>query len=295
MFIKKKEISGHSAGVYTLGFDGEKLYSGSADGFVARWLIENGVQDQFSINMKNPVYALRLLNDHQELVVGLSNGDLHFFNLELKVETHFFQQHKKAIFHLYENRTQNHLYSVDAIGMLCVWDLTSKKLRLTLPLSGGKIRRVTCNPDGTYLFVASQDGYIRVFETSFFNEIHRFYAHHDGANCLVLVSDDHLISGGKDAILRKWNWKKEQLIKEIPAHHYAIYDVLLMNQGNTLVSASRDKTLKIWDTDLNFIEKLDRKSGGHFHSVNVLHPISENEMVSAGDDKRIVFWELEVI
>lgn len=292
MFTKQFEITGHSAGVYALDSISNFIYSGAADGFVARWLIDQGIQDKFAIKMGNPVYSLRLINDQSELAVGLSNGDLHFFSLAQKAETHFFKQHKAAIFYLLENPTQQQIYAVDANGFLSVWESTSKKLLLTIQLSEQKIRRIFCDENGKHLFVAKQDGEISVFETTFFNEIQRFYAHKEGATSLVLIDENQLISGGKDAILRKWNWETGTLINEIPAHNYAIYDLLALNK-QFILSASRDKSIKVWDQDLNFIQKLDFKWGGHKHSVNVLKKHSETEFISGGDDKKIIFWRIE--
>ena len=41
-FSKLKEISGHAAGIYSLAFDGEFLYSASADQYIARWNLATG-------------------------------------------------------------------------------------------------------------------------------------------------------------------------------------------------------------------------------------------------------------
>ena len=86
IFKKLKELTGHSAGIYSLAFDGDFLYSGSADGFVTRWNLTLGIQDKFAIRFDNPVYSICLINDKKQLVAGLSNGDLHIFDLESRLE-----------------------------------------------------------------------------------------------------------------------------------------------------------------------------------------------------------------
>ena len=102
-FCKLKEISGHAAGIYSLDFDGNYIYSASADKFVARWKIDEGVQDAFSIRFENPAYSLCLFAEKTKLAIGLGNGDLHFFDLTDRKELKFLVQHRKAIFALTEN------------------------------------------------------------------------------------------------------------------------------------------------------------------------------------------------
>jgi WD40 repeat protein len=57
------------------------------------------------------------------------------------------------------------------------------------------------------------------------------------------------------------------------------------------VSASRDKTLKIWSLQNDQIcQKLDLQMAAHRHSINALLTL-ETGFVSAGDDKRIILWQ----
>jgi WD40 repeat protein len=129
-----------------------------------------------------------------------------------------------------------------------------------------------------------------VFETTFFNEIHTFRAHKDGVNCAIFQGQ-FLLTGGKDAHIKKWRWQEETCIKSIPAHNYAVYDLALLHNGETLVSASFDKTIKLFNaSDLTIIRRLEAKDGGHKHTVNRLTKVNENEFLSVSDDRNIIHW-----
>lgn len=293
-FIKRKEFSGHSAGIYSLEFDGTFLYSGSADKFVARWNISEGIQDKFSIRFENSIYSICLINDCKYLVAGLSNGDLHIFDLQSKQEIKFYTQHKSAIFSIAENPVKNQFYSSDSDGNLAVWDSISLELLLFIPLDCGKIRRIAISPEGSSFALACQDGNIRIFETEFFNELHSFSAHSSGVTAVLFhpTEPSIMLSGGKDALLKVWKWKEAELLKEIPAHNYVIYDIISINEGRNFLTCSRDKTIKVWKTgQFTFLQRLDLKIGGHKHSVNCLLKINEKQFVSASDDKRMLIWE----
>ena len=294
-FIKKTEITGHVAAVYSCCASPNFIYSASSDKHVVRWLIETGEQDKFAIKFDFPVYSIELIEDNF-LVAGLSSGDLHVFDLKKNQEVKFYQQHKSAIFSIRNNTIKNQLYVGDADGNFSIWDSKTLELIIYLPLDCGKIRSISVNRTGEHFSIACQDGFIRVFETSYFNEINSMSAHKNGVTSILFhpEKEDLIISGGKDALLKIWNWKNEEELNSIVAHTFSIYDLISIENGKKIVSASRDKHVKIWslnDSDIQIEERLDLKSGGHKHSVNSLSKINESSFISCSDDKKVIVWK----
>lgn len=289
MFRKRREIQGHAGAIYSCAFDGTYIYSASADKFVARWIPEEGVQDKFAIRFEHSVYATTTFE--QLLFVGRSDGGLHIFNLETRVEEKYFTQHTKAVFSTVVNPVKRQFYAGDADGNLSIWDIDARALMLYLPLDCGKIRDIHVSGDGSVFVVCAQDGTVRIFDTDHFNEQITLNAHKDGATaaCFPDGSSDVLVTGGKDAMLRIWDLKAQTCFREVPAHNFAIYRIIRV--GNELVSVSRDKTVKIWSQELDFRQRLDQKAGGHRHSVNDAVALSDESFASCGDDKRIILWE----
>lgn len=287
---KLLEIREHSASVYSCSSQNEFIYSGSGDKFLTRWKRSDGAQDKFAIRFEQAIYKVEVYGNY--LFAGLANGDLHIFDLTERKELRYYTQHKKAIFAISVNPFKKQVYVADAAGNLSVWDLTTFDLLLYLPLDCGKIRDMQLNPDGTRMLIACQDGSFRIFDTANFNELSTQKAHLNGTTAVLYhpLDENLIISGGKDAYIRLWNAASGEMLKEIPAHNFAVYR--LIPCGINLVSCSRDKSIKIWDQNLNFIEKLDVKSGGHSHSVNDLTKIDEQHFASCSDDRRIIVWEL---
>lgn len=291
-FKKQQEILGHAGAIYTCACKDGFIYTGSGDNYVARWNVESGEQDKFAIKFEESVYSLEFL-DENRLVVGLANGHVHIFDLKLSQEIKFFTQHTKGVFALAFNESKKQLYVADADGNLSIWNSDTLDLLIYLPLDAGKIRDIAINGNGENFTLACQDGTIRVFESVFFNEIKTIDAHKNGTTALLYSprEDSQLISGGKDAMLRLWDLKTEKCLEEIPAHNFAIYSIQAINNGETIVTSSRDKTIKVWSKDLKFQERLDFKVGGHKHSVNKIGPLATDQFVSVSDDKKIIVWE----
>lgn len=284
-FHKKLEIREHAGAVYTCTFDGEFLYSGSADKYVTRWNVETGLQDKFAIKFNDSVYSIAIAGTF--LFVGLSSGDLHIFDLTNKVEVKFYQQHKSAIFSTKLDSVNGFVYVGDADGNLSVWDTRLLELVIFLPLGCGKIRDIGVSDDGSTFYLACQDKSIRVFETKHFNEVQTLFEHKDAVTSVTEIAGC-LISGGKDAHLKKWSLTDGTVVKDLPAHNFAIYRI--MNIEDFVITASRDKTIKVWSSNLEILKRLNAKEGGHSHSVNDICQISKNSFASCGDDRRIIVW-----
>lgn len=293
--IKRLEISGHAGAVYTVDGHDHFVYTGSGDQFVAKWNLESGLQEKFSIRAEKSIYKISLVDEKQKLVIGTSAGALHIIDLEKRTELKHFVQHKQAIFSITENPLKKQLYTGDASGNLAVWNTENWELVLFLPLECGKIRSIITNESGEQLFLACQNGEIKIFDSTTFNETACFFAHENGANTLALLpdKDSTLLSAGKDGYIRAWDLKSGNKIVEIPAHNFGIYQLEFFNGGKNFVSVSRDKSIKLWDSStFKVIQKIERKHGGHSHAVNAIYKKSEKEFVTAGDDKRIISWEL---
>jgi WD40 repeat protein len=288
-FVKSKEFIGHSGQIFSIAFDGSFIYSAAADRFVTRWNVETEKQDKFAIRFEKTPYSIALISNNEKLAVGLENGDLHIFDLVNRIELKFYQQHKKAVFFLKENKSKKQFYSCDADGNVTVWNSDSLKLELILPFSCGKIRRMTLNSDESKLFLACQDGCVRVLETDYFNLIDEFFSHEGGVTALCLDPQDEnsLLTGGKDAHLKVWDLNSRKCVRIIPAHHYVIYDIVILN-SKKFITISRDKSIKIWNKEsFRVLQKIDSKSKGHKHSVNSIIILNETIFATASDDKTI--------
>ncbi len=76
---------------------------------------------------------------------------------------------------------------------------------------------------------------------------------------------------------------------------YAINSILNIPDNEQYVTASMDKSIKVWNAntyDLLAIGDSNRNDG-HLKSVNALAYTSyENYLISAGDDRMIMVWSL---
>jgi WD40 repeat protein len=132
---------------------------------------------------------------------------------------------------------------------------------------------------------------MRIFETSYYNEIQSLSINSTGIQSFLSILDYYLV-GDYDGYLYLIDLKNNLISSKIPAHKGAIYSILKIND-QYFATCSRDKTIKIWCIEtMNVIQKLELKTGGHKNSVNRLILFGEKLLVSCSDDSRIIVWKI---
>jgi len=149
------------------------------------------------------------------------------------------------------------------------------------------------------LAVGASDGHIYFISERDFALTKVIQDAHDKSVFSLAFSYDgnKLLSGGRDALLKCWHLdqNKPKLETSINAHWFTINAIALHPNGHIFATASRDKTIKIWDSKtLKVLKVLEGvRDGGHVNSVNTLLWIDGGKLLaSAGDDRTIVLWEL---
>jgi len=285
---------GHAGAVYSLHSDSTEglFYTGSADRMVGSWNVSDMQPGNFSVNVGSPVFSILKIEDR--LYVGQGEGGLHVIDMEAKREIRHLKYHKRPVFQILRHAQRGQLYTLGGDGLLSIIDAEDYSLLWSLPLSEDKLRTALLSSDGKHLLIGGSDGWIRVLETEYFNILSEIKAHEGGVYDLKGLPDGRLISGGRDGHLRYWRYSEASLeqVSAVPAHNFAIYSIDINPRGDLFASGSRDKTVKIWDTEIGKKPLRIERVGpvGHTHSVNVVKWLSDDVLVSAGDDRDLHFW-----
>lgn len=139
-------------------------------------------------------------------------------------------------------------------------------------------------------------------ESFTFLEMGELIGHRDWVTCLVAghslkENEDSpvLISGSRDKTLMIWKLygeNKDGLYGEpykcLTGHNHFVSDLAISNENNMVISASWDKTLRLWDLRTG---KTIRRFVGHTKEVYSVALSQDNrQIISAGADLGIKLW-----
>ncbi|GAB1294815.1 WD repeat-containing protein 48 [Apodemus speciosus] len=119
----------------------------------------------------------------------------------------------------------------------------------------------------------------------------------NGVNALQLdPALNRLFTAGRDSIIRIWSvnqHKQDPYIASMEHHTDWVNDVVLCCNGKTLISASSDTTVKVWNAHKGFCMSTLRT---HKDYVKALAYAKDKELVaSAGLDRQIFLWDVNTL
>ena len=232
------------------------------------------------------------------MLVGQGKGGVHVINLDSGKEEKLIQLHTSPIFVIAYYPKHQLIFTGSSDGGIRILNHAFELVH-QIELSSGKIRNITFSAINDQCIIGCGDGTICIISLSNFQIVKQWQGHQPGfgVNALCISPDGkYLLSGSRDAMLNIYNTTSYELEKSIPAHNYAIYDIAYHASGNFFATASRDKSVKIWEADnFNLIVRLDKEShDGHHNSVNKLLWVDDN-LITTGDDRSIIVWQAELI
>lgn len=293
---KYVQLNGHVGAVYavTPAEEPGQVFTAGSDGIIARWDIRAGISAEAVARVPGSVFSLYFQKETRLLWVGRDDGGLHVIDTQSRTERKLFKNHEKGVFAIVPSGDA--VYTSGGDGTLAETDARTLTTLQVTKISDQKVRGLYADSRSRHLFTASADGMLREFSADLKTLYRQWHAHTDAANAIAPLPGGRLLTGGRDARLKVWTLSDvPELSENIPAHNYAVYRIRVFAEQGIFITASRDKTVKIWD--LNTFTVLHRISrtgtGGHRHSVNdfVYFPES-GELVSAGDDGAVMVWRV---
>ncbi|XP_071811164.1 WD repeat-containing protein 48-like isoform X2 [Apostichopus japonicus] len=126
------------------------------------------------------------------------------------------------------------------------------------------------------------------------NEVER--EHRSGVNCMQYDPlMNRLYSGGRDSIVRIWNLNSmnDPYVLSMEHHTDWVNDTVLCCGGRTLISASSDTTVKVWNAHKGFCMSTLRT---HKDYVKALAYAKDKEHVASGGlDRQIFLWDVNTL
>ncbi|NEP76925.1 MAG: hypothetical protein F6K39_01300 [Okeania sp. SIO3B3] len=177
------------------------------------------------------------------------------------------------------------------------------KSRLALP-SIHTLRRhkkVVCSvgftSDGKTLFSSSDDGTVLFWEVEEGNLQKEIVQEKSGWVIANLSQDNQkLFTASADKSIKVWDANTGKLLYELSKEHSEqISGFVVSPDGGTLISSSRDQTVKVWQLEANGAQVIHHNLSQHQGLVYALAVAPNGQtLVAGGTDRKILIWKLPV-
>ncbi len=202
MQAEPRILSGRDNMIRTIDFlpDNKRMFSAGTGGIITLWDLETGRATEFA-NSDSPVDILVVSRSGDYLAAGTRNGKIIIFEVENSKASYVLHENTgNSILALDFGEGDQVLASGDLEGNVLVWDFGSRALVNNLRGHSARITQLKFSPDGKILASASNDGSVRMWETSNLNTQPIVLTANAGFVFSVAFSSsgDHILTGSKD-------------------------------------------------------------------------------------------------
>lgn len=177
-----------------------------------------------------------------------------------------------------------------------LWNLKTGKKIGTLNGHSKKVLSLSFTRDGRFLLSGSADKTVRVWNVSQKAPTMVYKAHKGEVGAIATLPGKPIAfsasASAKDgSVIRVWNYQNNVPVGTLSGHRGPVYALAVSRDGKTLVSGSKDKTLKIWNIKLRKPIKTLGVLDGHRSAVRSIVIADEGRLIASGsDDKTIIVW-----
>jgi centriolar protein POC1 len=295
---KKAELTGHGNPIFTLELSQKPgiLFSGGNDKGLVEWSLKSDSFIKVLFPVPASVYAIHCPVAAPQLFAGLRSGDVAVFDFLKQQLLPPLKHHHKPVFDIKSVSGKHELLVASEDGMVSIWSLQTLQLLHVLKIGADTVRCVALSPDEKQVAFGCRDNTIHIYDLSDYSPVIVLSGHTMAVFSLQFSPNgNYLVSGSRDAQLKIWDAVPFSLVKNIPAHLFAVNSIAFHPSLPYFATASMDKSIKIWGSDdFKLYRIISREKGFDSHqlSVNKILWNGGDQLISAGDDKRIILWNI---
>lgn len=293
-----QHFQGHKGGIYSLchGLEHGSVLSAGSDGAICKWNHAHGNNGVVIAQTGERIFSLLSFYKEKVIVAGTMQGDLFHVSLLQEHIVRRFRFHQPSIYRMAEWNGQLIVAAGD--GIVSIWNIEHGDIQNHLKISYQRLRSLTIDKESSKLFAGDSAGNLWILSLPELQLLHKIENLHEKTifSLEYLVKENLIISGGIDAHIKICD-VSGKVKEDIKAHWFCVNDICDLSGTHFISTASRDKSIRIWDKrDWSLVKEISSpKFAAHQYSVNsLLWKKEEHLLYSAGDDGNIFAWKFEI-
>jgi WD40 repeat protein len=297
--IKTKNSIKHQGAIYSVSFspDSQTFATAGQHGDIKLWNLNGTLLKQWTGHTQQ-INSLSFSNDNQTLASASNDGTVKLWQQDTLLKTLVSQNGRVYSVSLSPNGLS--LAAAYQDGTVKLWRVSDGSEIDSFQGHKGVVYGVSFSPDGRILATGSYDNLVKLWRIH--NPLRQdLKAHTSEVNSVSFSPDERQIaSAGQDGSVKLWNAASERplvgnserstdftFLKTLTQHSNWFQAVSFSPDGETIATASRDATVKLWNRSGELLRTLK----GHKNRVYAVSFSPDGQTIaSAGYDATIKLW-----
>jgi WD40 repeat protein len=255
-------LRAHEKSVRALDFstDGKQLFTVSRDKSIAQIDLNSGkVKWRQSKAHTCPINALLVDADSSLMFTGDDEGHVIVWDTRTSRLSHSFKENSDYVADMMRlGSNSNLLLCASGDGTLAVLDIRKNVLEAASDNLEDELLSIAVMKNGTKVVCGSQGGVLDIFSVGDWGDISdRFPGHPESIESIIPISEDVLLTGSSDGLIRAVNIHPNNFLGVVGAHEeFPVERLALNHNGELLASISHDQCIKFWNIGY-FYELMD--------------------------------------
>jgi WD40 repeat protein len=310
-------LEGHSALVWSVAvtLDGKRAISASGDRSLKVWNLDTGRSLHTLEGHSIAATGVAVTPDGNRAVSASGDSTLKVWDLETGSELYTLEGHTNYVHGVALTPDGKRVVSASGDKTLKVWKL---EIGRPLPAKEGhsaQINAVAVTADGQRVVSASLDSTLKVWDFETGCALRTLKGHTSSVSAVAVTPDGkRVVSASLDNTMKTWDLETGRALRTLNGHagnalkegdlriellwlmHVVgpaddLWGVAVTRDAKRVVSASGDKTLKVWDLETGRALRTLEGHSDHVHGVAVTP--DGKWAVSASRDNMLKLWDLE--
>jgi serine/threonine protein kinase len=243
---------GHRQAVTAVAYspDGRWLASGSWDGTIRLWSLENlDAEPMICQDATNPITDIAWSPDSTLLASGGRDRTVKLWRVDNSQLLQTFSEHQAEIRSVTMSDDGNYLASADANGQVKLWQLSNREFLRTLSGHNGAISAIAFVPQPLRLISASWDMSLSIRNPDTGGILRTLRGHLLPISAIAVHADSHLLAtGSQDKTVSLWNYDTGEKMAGLD-HEDGIVALAFSTDGKALAVATHSGTIRLWRPD----------------------------------------------
>jgi WD40 repeat protein/transcriptional regulator with XRE-family HTH domain len=246
---ERQQLLGLEANPWSVAYsrDGRLALAASPNGLVHLWDVASGVELRRFSGHSDEATNVAFSPDGRSAVSASRDKTLRMWDLETGQELRRFTGHDDWVWGLAFSADGRYLLSGSSDNTLRLWDAASGVELRRFSGHDNRVHAVDLSPDGRLALSGSWDETARLWDLESGEELRRFTGHNGVVSSVAFGPDGSLVATSSANVVHIWDAASGEELYRFDEHRDEVFDLAFSPDGRTVLSGSRDGTLRLWD------------------------------------------------